>query len=173
MTRWPSAVRRWATSFQLEESANAPWTRTMVDCIGCSFRVLCVVLNEVGSGEDAAEHPGPVLVGLDPLREEVGRGFVVGLLDGWEDRLGRADDRVLTGDEAPYHLGRVGLVVVLGDGGPSCKLAVAGRRGLVERPDPLGDEVPRDGELEVLGLEEQVQRREQRAGDVPVVVVRL
>jgi hypothetical protein len=42
-----------------------------------------------------------------------------------------------------------------------------------QRPDALGDEINGKGQFGVLGFEHQVQGLEHRAGDVPVVVVRL
>jgi hypothetical protein len=83
------------------------------------------------------------------------------------------DDGVLSGDEAPDHLGGVRLIAFFDDGGSAGELPVAGRRERVEGADPLGDQVDGEGELVVLLLEEQVETVEHRAGDVPVVVVGL
>src|ERR687892_1834194 len=168
---WPWTVSCSVTCFQLDESANAPWTTMTVAVMLGSFRVEGGA--RVRSGKGAAEHPGRLLVCLDALGEEVGGGFVVCQLHSREDRLCRVDDCVLTGDEAPDHLGGVRLIAFFDDGGSAGELPVAGRRERVEGADPLGDQVDGEGELVVLLLEEQVETVEHRAGDVPVVVVGL
>src|SRR5918994_3753647 len=162
MTRCPSAASRSATSFQLEESAKAPWTRMTV-----VFTVVPlgrgVRFGARASGEQAAEYPGRRLVRLDALGEEsptsrpphstwIDAGFVMRLLDGGEEGLGGADDEVLAGHEAADHLGRVRPVVLFGNRGVLGKLAVPGRGQGGESADVLGDQVDGGRELVVLRL---------------------
>ena len=44
----------------------------------------------VCSDEETAEHPGGLLVDLEALREQIRRGFVLGVLDDGEDGAGSA-----------------------------------------------------------------------------------
>src|ERR671910_81432 len=182
MTRCPSAASRSATSFQLEESAKAPWTRMTV-----VFTVVPlgrgVRFGARASGEQAAEYPGRRLVRLDALGEEsptsrpphstwIDAGFVMRLLDGGEDGLGGADDEVLAGDEAADHLGRVRPVVLFGNRGVLGELAVPGRRQGGESADALGDLVDGGRELVVLRLVQGVRVGTEPRARQPSRVVR-
>jgi hypothetical protein len=72
----------------------------------------------------------------------------------------------VTFDEAADHLGGVGLVVVLDDGGERGELPVAARRGCSKGADALCDEVDSEREFVVLRLEHEVHRLEHRPRDV-------
>ena len=54
--------------------------------------------------EEAAQHPGVLLVDLHALGQQIGRRLVVGLVDHREDRARGAHDRFVALDQQPDHL---------------------------------------------------------------------
>src|SRR3989344_1804436 len=123
--------------------------------------------------EQRAQHPGGLLVHVQALGQQVGRGLVGGLVDQRVERATRAGHGFVTGHQDADHflgLGRLGGRVRQG-----AELGVVGERALgleTQRADALGDWVHRVPQLGVLVHEHHVQRVEHRPRHVPVEVVR-
>src|SRR5690606_12764769 len=123
--------------------------------------------------QQRAQHPRRLLVDLDALREQVGRGLVAGLLHPREQRARRAHHRLVAGHQLADHVLGPGHAGALLDRGELRELRVGARRERTQRADALGNQIDRGPQLVVLRLEHQVQRLEHGPGDVPVEVVGL
>ena len=107
------------------------------------------------------------------LGEQISSGLVARFVSDGQRGACRSDHSLVGSDEPTQHLGPVRPVGVFSDDRQLDELSVGTRCRLAESADPLGDLVHRECELVVLLLKEQVERREHRSGDVPVVVVGL
>src|ERR1035441_943402 len=100
--------------------------------------------------QQAAEHPGRLLVDLHPPGEQVQGGLVVGRLGHREDLAGDANHRLLVLLQPPDHLRGVRGIGVLGDPGESREFAVRRRGANAQRANPLRDLIHRQGQLHLL-----------------------
>src|ERR1039458_3346512 len=97
--------------------------------------------------QQAAEHPGRLLVDLHPPGEQVQGGLVVGRLGHREDLAGDANHRLLVLLQPPDHLRGVRGIGFLGDHGESREFAVRRRGANAQRANPLRDLIHRQGQL--------------------------
>jgi hypothetical protein len=110
---------------------------------------------------------------VQPLRQQVGRGLVAGLVGQREDAARGARHGLVAlppgcaPSPAPWAAWPAHRAAR-----PARELRVRARRRVAQRADALGDRVHRVPQLGVLGHEHRVQRVEHGPGDVPVEVVR-
>src|SRR5690606_9577933 len=93
--------------------------------------------------EQAAQHPGVLLVDVHALGQQVGGGLVVGGVGLVERGPGGLGDRFVALDQQAHHFHGVWHVAGLGNGRQLGELAVRARRMHAQGADALGDVVER------------------------------
>ncbi len=121
----------------------------------------------------AQQHPCVFCVYFLSPNRQVHTGLIAISLRRLNHFLGNLTDRFLIRSKITDHLNRIRMTIFffdrteLGKGGTTCR-----SKG-THCPNTLSDLIDRCCEFCVLGLKEQVERREHRTSDIPVIVVGL